>query len=52
MMEETDRLLQEIDELVMSMNFLRQSEEVKELMRRLQNEDHAYPQLIISMEEN
>jgi hypothetical protein len=52
MFEERDRLIEELSDWVISMDFKRQSEEVKELIQHLEREHRAYPQLIVNVEEN
>jgi hypothetical protein len=52
MIEERDLLIARITDWLMSTDFLRQSEEVKELIRQLEREHGAYPQVIFNLEEN
>jgi hypothetical protein len=54
MNEERERelLLEEVREWIASMENIRHSPEVMDLVWQLETEHHAYPQLIINLNEN
>jgi hypothetical protein len=52
MIEESDLLMEEISDWILSMDFVCRSQEVKELIQQLEREHGAYPQLIFNVREN
>jgi hypothetical protein len=52
MEEQQELLLEEAKEWIASMEHVCRSPEVMELIRQLEKEHHAYPQVLVSVEEN
>jgi hypothetical protein len=49
---ERELLFEEVREWIGSMEYVCHSPEVMELIRRLEKEHHAYPQVLVNVEEN
>lgn len=49
---ERELLLEEVRDWIASMDYVCRSPEVMELIRQLEIEHHAYPQLVVNVDEN
>jgi hypothetical protein len=50
--EERELLLEQVRESIASMECICQSPDVRELIQQLEREHHAYPQIIVNVDEN
>jgi hypothetical protein len=52
MNEDTDLMLEEVSDWILSLDYVCRSEEIRELIRHLEQEHGAYPQVLVNIDEN